>query len=175
MPQLAAEAACYALRHCNLPPHTMKKLALAALAGLLSLPALAHDYSAGALKIDHPWSRAMPASSPTAAVFMTISNSGGADRLLAASTPQAARAELHQHLNDNGVMRMREVSGGIVLPAAGQVKLAPGGLHLMLLQVPKQAVSGDRFPLQLQFEKAGKVTVEVKVESGMAPVHPAGH
>ncbi|GHD75874.1 copper chaperone PCu(A)C [Vogesella fluminis] len=153
----------------------MKKLALAALAGLLSLPVLAHDYSVGPLNVGHPYSRAMPASSPTAAVFMTISNSGGADRLLAASTPQAARAELHQHINDNGVMRMREVAGGIALPAGGTVTLAPGGLHVMLLQVPKQAVSGDRFPLQLQFEKAGKVTVEVKVESGMAPVHPAGH
>lgn len=153
----------------------MKKFALAALAGLLSLPALAHDYSVGALKIDHPYSRAMPASSPTAAVFMTISNSGGADRLLAASTPQAARAELHQHLNDNGVMRMRQVSGGIALPADSQVKLAPGGLHLMLLEVPKQALDGERFPLQLRFEKAGKLTVEVKVESGMLPLHPAAH
>lgn len=153
----------------------MKKLALAALAGLLSLPVLAHDYSVGPLNVGHPYSRAMPPGSPTAAVFMTISNSGGADRLLAASTPQAARAELHQHINDNGVMRMREVAGGIALPAGGTVTLAPGGLHVMLLQVPKQAVSGDRFPLQLQFEKAGKVTVEVKVESGMAPVHPAGH
>ncbi|MDC7713315.1 copper chaperone PCu(A)C [Vogesella sp. LYT5W] len=156
----------------------MKKLAIAAIAAfaaLLSLPAFAHDYSVGALKIGHPYSRAMPAASPTAAVFMSISNSGGADRLLAASTPQAARAELHQHLNDNGVMRMREVVGGIALPAGGTVTLAPGGLHIMLLEVPKQAASGEHFPLQLQFEKAGKVTVEVKVESGMAPVHPAGH
>ena len=57
---------------------------------------------------------------PSNKVRSEISNSGGTDRLLAASTPQAARAELHQHLNDNGVMRMREVSG-IALPAGGTV------------------------------------------------------
>lgn len=137
-------------------------------ATLFALPAFAHDYQAGNLKIDHPWSRAMPASSPTAATFLTIVNKGkDDDRLLAVSSPQAARVELHTHINDNGVMRMREVAGGIALPAGSEVKLAPGGLHIMLLEVGKQAKAGDSFPLELSFAKAGKVKVEVKVEDGM--------
>lgn len=153
----------------------MRKFAVLAVTALLSLPAFAHDYTAGSLKIDHPWSRAMPANSPTAAVFMSINNLGKQDdKLLSASSPQAGKVELHTHLHDNGVMRMREVSGGVALPAASNTKLVPGGLHIMLMDVKKQAKAGEKFPLELNFEKAGKVQVEIKVEDGApaAHVHP---
>ena len=147
----------------------MRTFAALALASLFALPALAHDYTAGSLKIDHPYSRAMPPASPTAAVFFTISNNGKqADRLIAASSQQAGRAELHTHSNDNGVMRMRQVDGGIAIAPGSSVKLAPGGLHVMLLEVKQQARVGDKFPLTLTFERAGEVQVEVKVEDGAA-------
>lgn len=145
----------------------MRTFATLALASLFTLPALAHDYTVGSLKIDHPYSRAMPPASPTAAVFFTISNNGKqADRLIAASSKQSGRAELHTHTNDNGVMRMRQVEGGIAIAAGSSVKLAPGGLHVMLLEVKQQARAGDKFPLTLTFERAGEVQVDVKVEDG---------
>lgn len=150
----------------------MRKLAVLALASLLSLPAMAHDYSAGALKIGHPWSRAMPATSPTAGVFMTINNTGkDADKLVSATSPQAGKIEMHTHVNDNGVMRMREVAGGITVPAGEATKLAPGGLHVMLFDIKQQAKVGDKFPLVLKFEKAGEVKVDVKVEAGAPAAH----
>lgn len=150
----------------------MRRLAALLCASLFALPAFAHDYTAGSLKIDHPWSRAMPVNSPMAAAFMSIENKGHQDdRLLSASSPQATRIELHTHLNDNGVMRMREVSGGVILPAGKTTKLAPGGLHIMFMDVKKQAKAGDKFPLTLQFEKAGKVEVVVNVEQGAPAAH----
>jgi copper(I)-binding protein len=86
---------------------------------LLAATVSAHSFTLGALELGHPWSRAMPEASPTGAAYLSIKNTGKqADTLLSASTPRADKAELHVHLNDNGVMRMREVSGGVAVAAA---------------------------------------------------------
>ena len=86
-----------------------------------------------------------------------------ADRLLSAASPAAAKVELHAHINDNGVMRMREVNAIDLAPDA-TVKLAPGGLHVMLLGLTEPLKKGKAVPLTLTFEKAGSVTVEVAVQ-----------
>lgn len=155
----------------------MKKT-LSALLGLclLSAGALAHEFKLGDLKIGHPWSRAMPESSPTGGVYLLLSNRGKtADKLLSASTPRAAKAELHTHINDNGVMRMREVAGGVEVAAGQQVKFAPGSYHVMLMGLKQPLRAGDHFPLTLRFEKAGSVTVDVAVEDGVAPAAEHAH
>ncbi|WP_206118773.1 copper chaperone PCu(A)C [Chromobacterium fluminis] len=151
---------------------------LSALLGLclLSAGAMAHEFKLGDMKIGHPWSRAMPESSPTGGVYLSLNNRGKtADKLLSASTPRAAKAELHTHLNDNGVMRMREVAGGVAVAAGQEVKFAPGSYHVMLMGLKQPLRVGDRFPLTLRFEKAGSVTVEVVVEDGVAAAAPAEH
>jgi copper(I)-binding protein len=151
---------------------------LSALLGLclLSAGAMAHEFKLGDLKIGHPWSRAMPESSPTGGVYLLLSNRGkAADKLLSASTPRAAKAELHTHINDNGVMRMREVAGGVEVAAGQQVKFAPGSYHVMLMGLKQPLRAGDHFPLTLRFEKAGSVTVDVAVEDGVAAAAPAEH
>ncbi|KMN37486.1 MULTISPECIES: copper chaperone PCu(A)C [Chromobacterium] len=155
----------------------MKKT-LSALLGLclLSAGAMAHEFKLGDLKIGHPWSRAMPESSPTGGVYLLLSNRGKtADKLLSASTPRAAKAELHTHINDNGVMRMREVAGGVEVAAGQQVKFAPGSYHVMLMGLKQPLRAGDHFPLTLRFEKAGSVTVDVAVEDGVAPAAEHAH
>lgn len=131
---------------------------------LLSLPAWAQDFQRGDLRVVQPWSRAMPVASANGAAYLELDNQGKqADRLLSASTPRAARAELHGHINDNGVMRMREVKGGVEIPAGGQLRFAPGGLHVMLMGLKSPLAAGERFPLTLKFERAGELTVEVAV------------
>jgi len=136
------------------------------LAGLLlAATVAAHSFTLGPLELEHPWSRAMPESSSTGAVYLSIRNTGKeADTLLSASTPRADMAELHVHINDNGVMRMREVNGGLALAAGSQVKFMPGGYHIMLMGLKQPLKAGDRFPLTLKFAKTGSVTVEVLVE-----------
>lgn len=152
----------------------MRTFAVLALASLLALPAAAHEYAIGSLKIGHPYSRAMPPAAPTNAAFFSISNNGkAADKLLGASSPLASTVELHNNLNDSGVMRMRPLAGGISVAPGETLKLAPGGLHLMLLGVKQQPHAGDKFPLTLKFEKAGDISVEVKVEDGAAMPMPS--
>lgn len=147
-----------------------KFLLLGALLGA-SLLAQAHDYQAGDLHIDHPWSREMPPVAPTAAAYFVVHNQGSeADRLLAVSTPVAGKAELHEHVHADGVMKMQQVQD-VIIPAGGEVKFAPMGYHVMLFELKQQARDGERFPLKLTFEKAGKVEVEVAVQKDA----PAGH
>lgn len=153
----------------------MKKTLLI-LAGLaLSLPALAHEYTVGALKIGHPWSRALPAASQNGAAYFSVDNPGSEpDRLLSASTPRAQRAELHNHINDNGVMRMRQVPD-VAVPVGQKVSFMPGSLHVMLMGLTAPLKVGDRFPMTLRFEKAGEVTVDVVVQADAPAVGAHSH
>lgn len=150
--------------------------AVAAVAALLSVAgtASAHDYKLGDLQIGHPWSRATAGSSPNGAAYLTLNSTGKeSDRLLSASSPAAEKAELHTHLMDDGVMKMRPVTAIEVTPGS-PTALQPGGLHIMLLGLKAPLVKDKSFPLTLVFEKAGKIDVEVKVEAAGAPAAPMG-
>lgn len=133
--------------------------------------ALAHEYQAGDLHIEHPWSREMPANAPTAAAYFIVHNQGAnADRLLAVDTPVAGKAELHEHVHKDGLMKMQQVPS-VTIPAGGETAFAPMGYHLMLFDLKQQFRDGERFPLTLHFEKAGDVQVEVAVQKEAPAEH----
>lgn len=129
-----------------------------------SLFAAAHDYQVGELQIEHPWSREMPPVAPTTAAYFILHNRGAsADRLLSVASPVAGKAELHQHLHEDGVMKMQQVQD-VLIPAAGEARFEPMGYHVMLFNLKQQLKVGERFPLRLTFEKAGTVEVDVQVQ-----------
>lgn len=142
---------------------------------LLLSPALAvqaQEFSLGDLHIAQPWSREMPPSAPTAAAYFVVHNQGArADRLLGAETPVAGKAQLHQHLNRDGLMKMEHVPA-VEIPAGGEAAFAPMGYHVMLFDLKRPLRAGDRFPLTLHFEQAGDVTLEVAVQKD-APLEQA--
>ena len=145
----------------------MTRFAAAAFAALLAAPAFAAD-----IAIEGAFARATPPGAMASAAYMTIGNDGAADdRLVAARTPAAQRVELHQHLMENGVARMREIEGGIPVPAGGAATLEPGGLHVMLMGLTGQLEEGASVPLTLVFERAGEITLEAQVRA----IAPAGH
>lgn len=149
----------------NLSP---ARLALAAALLAAAASVAAHDYRAGPIRIDHPWARPTVSGQSAGGGFMTLDNSkGGADRLLAASSPAAERVELHSMAMEGDVMRMRQIDT-IDLPAGQTVALKPGGLHFMLIGLKQPLALGSRVPMKLRFEKAGEVSVEIAVEN--APV-----
>lgn len=142
----------------------------AGLAVLAALPARAHDYAAGALKIAHPWARVTVPGQKNGGAYLSVQNTGAAaDRLLGGSSPAAERVELHTMSLEGDVMRMREVTA-MEIPAGGRVALQPGRHHLMLMGLKSPLKAGDAVPLTLRFEKAGEVKVELKIESA----DPAG-
>jgi len=71
-------------------------------------------------------------------------------------------------------MRMRPLAGGIPLPPGQEVRLAPGGLHLMLIGPQGAFVQGSMIPLTLVFERAGRVQVELAVQGAGARDAGAG-
>lgn len=135
--------------------------AMAALV-LASLACQAHGYKVGAIDIGHPWARPTAAGQPTGGGYLKLANGGPPDKLLSASSDVAASVELHSMSLDGNVMRMRQVDA-IDLPTGQTVELRPGGLHIMLVGLKAPLKEGDSFPLKLKFEKAGEVTVDVKV------------
>lgn len=135
---------------------------------LLTSAAQAHEYTAGKLHIDHPWARATVPGAMSGAAYLTIENLGNqADALLSASTPVAAQTELHNHVMENDIVKMMGVAH-IDIAAHGKTELKLGGYHVMLFGLKKELKAGDKFPLELIFKKAGKIRVEVKVESRAA-------
>jgi periplasmic copper chaperone A len=135
---------------------------------LLPVGALAQS----GLAVEHVWSRAAPQGG-VGVLFMTVTDAGPPDRLLGVSTPVADRAELHESMNDNGVMKMRPTDKLPVSPGKPLV-LAPGGYHVMLMGLKRALREGERFPVTLTFEKAGAVTIEALVARAGARI-PAGH
>ena len=145
----------------------------AVLAAVLAWPlAFAAPASAGGpLTVEDARARILLPSRPGAA-WLTIRNAGGEDRLVGAKSPAAERVELHTHIHEGGVTMMRKVEA-IDVPAGGEAALEPGGDHLMLFGLKDGLKAGGRFPLTLLFEKAGQVTVEMRVAplSGAPPKH----
>lgn len=135
-----------------------------ALSFMVTGAAFAHDYTAGSLKIDHPWSRATVAGIPNGAAYFVLENNGDTDeRLLSGASPVADKVEIHTHIRDGEVMRMRQVDD-VVIPAGETVALEPGGLHIMLMGLKEPLEEGKNFPMTLEFENAGTVEVEVVVQ-----------
>ena len=152
-------------------------LALVAMAAAVTATSSiwAADYKLGDVVIDHPWARASAGAATNGAAYMVITTSGAApDQLIGASTPIAEKAELHTHLMEGDVMRMRAVKAIEVNPGE-PVTLKPGGLHVMLMGLKAPLKEGEQFPLTLTFEKAGSVTIDVAVEAaGASGYHDEG-
>ena len=130
--------------------------------------ARAHGTQQGSLLIDHAWARDTGGRTGAGAAYMKIVNEGEQmERLIGATSPAANVVELHTHIRDGDIMRMRQVDN-IEVGAGQSVDLKPGGLHVMLIGLTGPLKEGASFPLTLTFEQAGEVTVEVKVESATA-------
>lgn len=126
------------------------------------------------LEIEKPWARATAPGAKVAGGYLVIRNRGAAaDRLVAASSPVSARVELHVHIREGDVMKMRQVDGYDV-PASGWFELKPGGAHLMFVEIRRAFKEGEKIPVQLRFEKAGEVSAEFHVGrlgEASAPAH----
>ncbi len=121
------------------------------------------------LAVSEAWVRPTIGQGRVTAAYMRIQNLGSdADRLRSASSPRAARVEIHEtKMTDEGVMKMRPIEGGLVIPAGESVLLKPGGAHVMVMGLDSGLPKGKTLPLTLEFEKAG--IVELSVPAGVAP------
>lgn len=148
-----------------------RRLVLGTLATLALVPLA--EAAQDKVEIVEPWARASLAGRNSAA-YMTIVNHGAEkDELIAASSPVARVVELHTHIMDGGVMRMRQVEA-IEVNAGEPAVLRPGGLHVMLIGLTRDLKAGESIPLTLRFRNAGERTIEVPVLTAGA-TGPGGH
>ena len=112
---------------------------------------------------------------------MAITNTGTTDdRLVAATSPTAARMEIHEMAMDGDVMRMRALDKSLTIPAGETVTLQPGGYHVMFMDLSGPMAEGDSADVTLTFEMAGTVTVSMPVvahdaRGGMGHSKHGGH
>jgi copper(I)-binding protein len=134
----------------------------------------AAEVKIGDLVITQAWSRATPGGAKVGGGYLTITNQGStADRLIGGSADVSAKVQVHEMAMNSGVMTMRPLDQGLVIEPGKTVKLAPGGIHLMLLDLKGPLKQGEKLPVTLEFERAGKVSVTLDVE-GIGAMGPAG-
>jgi periplasmic copper chaperone A len=132
-------------------------------------PALAQEFKAGDIVIEKPWARATPKGAEVGGAYMTIENKGATPDRLTGGSADFATVEIHEVKSENGVMEMREVAGGLDIPAHDSVGLAPGGYHVMFTHLAHPLTKGDTVKATFNFERAGPVEVEFKVLAVGAP------
>src|SRR5580692_7673323 len=146
----------------------------AVLSFMVAAPSHAQEVKAGDLVITQAWSRATPGGAKIGGGYLTIANKGSApDRLIHCSGDVAGKIEVHEMSMKNGVMTMRPLDNGLTIEPGKTVKLAPGGFHLMLFDLKSPLKQGDKVPVTLEFEKAGKVMISLDVGS-LGAQGPAG-
>ncbi|WP_343717333.1 copper chaperone PCu(A)C [Inquilinus sp.] len=150
----------------------LRTAAVAAALALLAVgPATAHEFKSGPIEVVHPWARATPPAAKVGGGYAEIRNDGAEpDRLVSVTAEVAGRVEIHQMGIKDGVMTMRPVEGGVPVPANGTAALAPGGFHLMMMDLKRPLKAGESFAGTMTFEKAGTIAVTFEV----APIGATG-
>lgn len=155
------------------------RLVTALVLGTATLTAIADDHAHHLIgdkpEVTQVWSRAMPPTAPTGAVYFHMSNpSETADKLVGVQTARAEKAELHTHVHKGEVMSMERIES-VELAAGGEVEFKPGGNHVMLFKLKEPLVAGEHFPLTLIFENAGEMTVDVNIQDQAPETDSSGH
>jgi periplasmic copper chaperone A len=147
----AALVCCTALSACNSTP--------------ADKPTAKSDMVASDVSISGAWSRETAEGQDAGGAFMTITNTGTlADRLTGGSTSVAGEVRVHTVDMTDGVMRMRQLTDGLEIPARSSVTLKPGSFHIMLMQLKQPLRQGETVPVTLTFEQAGSVEIELAVQ-----------
>jgi len=148
-----------------------------------AVPAQAADYDLGSMHISQPWARATPKGAAEGVGYMTITNKGATpDRVICLSSDASAQCQIHSMTMEDGVMKMRPVEGGLEIKPGETVTLAPGGLHIMFVDLKHPLETGRTVEAKLKFDHAGTVDVDYAITGIGAPApgsaarsdHPGG-
>lgn len=154
----------------------IRPLLMIAILALCGTSFAAQAAEVGKISIEQQWARATAPGANNGAAFMTLVNDGATDKIVAAAADVSDVVELHTHIKDGEVMRMRQVEA-IEVTGGSTTALKPGGLHIMLIGLHQPLTEGDSFPLTLTFESGGEVVIDVPVRAmgAMGKSHGHGH
>ena len=151
----------------------MKRLTVLAAGLLFSAGVLAG--AADNVSVQDPYVRLAPPNAAATGAFMVIRNTGDKDvKVVKADNPVSKATELHTHLNEGGVMKMRPVPA-IEIRAKGEAVLRPGGLHVMMIDLKAPMKEGDSVPITLTFDDGSSKQVDARVVKATAAPVPTEH
>jgi periplasmic copper chaperone A len=143
---------------------SLKALTLSGVLLLAAVPLGAHEYASRDVTVAHPWARATPGGAKVGSVYLEMkAKRGPGDRLVAVRSPIAGSAEIHSHVMEQGIAKMRRLDG-IPMPGGKSIILRPDGFHIMLIDLKEPLKEGDLTKVTLIFEKAGEIEVDATVE-----------
>ena len=122
------------------------------------------DAAGGGVAIYEPYIPAPAAPDVAALYFVVRDEDGNGDRLLSAHS-EVGDAQIHETRDESGLVRMEVARDGLAVPAGGELRLEPGGAHVMLTKLPQPLAVGSRIHVTLEFEHAGRLALEVPVVS----------
>ncbi len=132
----------------------------------LMLGPLAAAAPATGLRIESPMVReTLPGQTAGSAYLVIHNESDVVRRLLGAATPVAREIQIHDMSLRDGIMRMRQVTEGVAIPAHGKLAFVAGGLHLMLVGLHAPLSVGGDVPLTLRFDRGGELTIPMRIVS----------
>jgi len=121
---------------------------------------------AGELEIKEPYIlEAVPGAPVAGGYFEIINNTGADERLIGVEVDFAGTAQIHQMSMRDGIMTMRRLADGLPIGDGATGVLAPGGIHVMFMRLKKTMAAGEKYNVQLIFEKAGRRQVEFSVKA----------
>jgi copper(I)-binding protein len=130
-------------------------------------------YAADDVAVKNAWARATAPGQRTASVYLDITSRFEAT-IVSVSSPDAKSAEIHESRTEGGIMKMRRLDR-LALPAKTSVSLAPGGLHVMLIDIARPLQPNNKVYVEFTIETAGgkrsTVAVQAEVRAGAAPQH----
>lgn len=122
------------------------------------------EQTTGQMTVHDVMAPASPLAGGNGAVyFMVMNNTAQDDRLVAVESDVAAASEMHESVAENNVIRMEPRPDGFEIPAGGSVTLAPGGKHVMLVNLKAPLVEGESFPITLRFQHAPAISVTTTI------------
>jgi periplasmic copper chaperone A len=144
--------------------------------GLVVTLAACDVFLAGGAKIktEQVWARPSMAARDggtgiVSGVFMKVMNDGNtADRLIGGKTDVAEVVEIHETVMEGEIAKMQKLPNGLEIPAGGSVMLKPGSYHVMLINLKQDLKVGDKFKVELQFDKSSPIVVEAEVKDPTA-------
>ncbi|MGH1463707.1 MAG: copper chaperone PCu(A)C [Neptuniibacter sp.] len=123
------------------------------------------------ITVENPYVRAVPPGQMNSAAFMQLNNSGSEQvALISASSSIAKNVELHNHINADGVMKMRQVDK-ISITANGTASLQPGGYHIMLIGLTQDLDVDSEIELTVNFSDDSSQTLTLPVKRAMEHHH----
>lgn len=142
-------------------------------------PAIAHDHAEkpaeqetqASLSITGAYAFATSETQANGAAFLTLGNEGAESlSIVRAESDIAETIELHTHIMEDGIMKMREVEA-FEIEAGGEHVLEPMGDHIMLIGLKQPLKEGESFDITLETEDGKRMNVDVSIVAPGMPPH----